>query len=143
VTTRRLLLFIGVVAATAAITACGADPISPDETSSSGLLVTFDVNGEQFRVWVTNRRTIGQLYRILDGLGGGIPNGGIRRGPGFENHNAPWNWHLDADDIRMAEVTTAVCNGSPSQVEAQLDDYIAVGRYCPWDARLVSFFDRR
>lgn len=141
--TRRLLLFAGLAATTVAPTACGDDPIVPEEVSDSGLLVTFDVNGEQFRVWVTNRRTIGQLFFILDGLRLGIPTGTIRRGPGFEDHNAPWNWHLDPRDTQIASITTAACDGRPSQVEARLDEYLALGRYCPWDATLVRFLDRR
>ncbi len=44
----------------------------------------------------------------------------------------------------MAEVTIELCDGTPSYVEAHLDEWIEqVGRYCPWSARLVALEDRR
>jgi hypothetical protein len=51
------------------------------------------------------------------------------------DHNLPWSWHLDPEEIEMAEMTTEVCNGTPSYVEEHLDEFIeTVGRYCPLNA---------
>ncbi|HET7010050.1 MAG TPA: hypothetical protein VFI11_04685, partial [Anaerolineales bacterium] len=105
-----------------------------DSELRGGVLATFDVDGERFRVWVTNPATVEQLLALRDGTSSaGIPNGRLLRGAGETNHNAPWSWHLDAEDIEMAEVTMEVCDGRPSYVEENLDEFIeSVGRYCPW-----------
>jgi len=43
----------------------------------------------------------------------------------------------------MADATIEVCDGRPSLVDSLLEDYVAVGRFCPWGAELVSIEDRR
>jgi len=46
---------------------------------------------------------------------------------------------MDPADIEMAEFTIELCDGRPSIVESNLDEWIeVVGRFCPWGARLVS-----
>lgn len=103
-------------------------------------LATFDVDGERFRIRVTNAATIEQLTALRDGRSNArIPNGRILRGPGADGHNAPWSWHLDPEDVAMAEVTMELCDGRPSHVEANVAEYVdRIGRYCPWGATLVS-----
>lgn len=103
-------------------------------------LATFDVTGERFRVWVTNPKTVQQLIDLRAGRSAAtIPNGRILRGPGAAAHNAPWHWHLDPQDVQMAEVTTEACDGRPSYVEGHLSEFVTrVKRYCPWSARLVG-----
>jgi hemolysin type calcium-binding protein len=105
-----------------------------------GVLATFEVSGERFRVWVRNPQTIRDLYRLKKGLStASIPNGRILRGPGRAAHNVPYGWHLDPQDISMADFTTEVCDARPSYVEENLGEFVdTVGRYCPWDARLVE-----
>jgi hypothetical protein len=105
-----------------------------------GILATFEVSGERFRVWVRNPQTIWDLYRLKKGLStASIPNGRILRGPGRAAHNLPYRWHLDPQDISMADFTTEVCDARPSYVEKHLGEFVDnVGRYCPWDARLVE-----
>jgi hypothetical protein len=116
----------------------------PGDDLSGGGLATFEVSGEQFRVWVTNDRTIEEILDLRDGTSmASIPNGALRPGPGADEHNDPWSWHLDPEDVHMAETTIEVCDGRPSLVEAMLDAYLAVGRFCPWGATLVSIEDRR
>jgi hypothetical protein len=111
----------------------------------SGVLATFDVVGEQFRVWVTNPTTIEQLFALQAGTStASIPTGVIHTGAGTGDHNAPWNWHLDPEQIEMAEITIEVCDARPSYVEANLTDFIeTVGQYCPWMAKLVGLEDHR
>jgi hypothetical protein len=105
-----------------------------------GVLATFVVSGERFRVWVSNPQTIWDLYRLKKGLStASIPNGRILRGPGRAAHNVPYRWHLDPQDITMADFTTEVCDAMPSHVEENLGEFVDnVGRYCPWTARLVE-----
>ena len=105
-----------------------------------GVLATFEVAGERFRVWVTNPQTVWDLYRLKRGQStASIPNGRILRGPGRAAHNVPYGWHLDPQDINMADFTTEVCDARPSYVEEHIGEFVRkVGRYCPWDARLVE-----
>lgn len=120
------------------------DTAGPDEVLQGGALATFQVSGEQFRVWVTNDAVIQQILDLRDGVSNtNIPNGVLHTGPGIANHNSPWLWHLDAEEIEMVELAIEVCDGRPSLVDSLLDDYLTVGRFCPWGAQLVSIDDRR
>ena len=83
-------------------------------------------------------RTQAEL-RVQDGE----VNGALREGQGRADHNAPWTWHLDPIDIAMADFTIEVCDGRPSLVDSLLDDYLTVGRFCPWGAELVRVKDFR
>jgi hypothetical protein len=108
-----------------------------------GVLATFEVEGERFRVWTTNPQTIHDLYELLQGTStANIANGRILRGPGQARHNAPYHWHLDPQDIAMAEVAIELCDGLPSYVEENVEEFVdRVGRYCPWAAELVELRD--
>lgn len=67
---------------------------------------------------------------------------GSGRGPG--SHNAPFQWHLDAADIHLTELAMELCDGRPSHLERNIDDFVdRIGRYCPWGARLVDLQDLR
>jgi hypothetical protein len=108
-----------------------------------GVLATFEVEGERFRVWTTNPQTIHDLHALQQGTStANIPNGRILRGPGQARHNAPYHWHLDPQDIAMAEVAIELCDGLPSYAEENVDEFVdRVGRYCPWAAELVELRD--
>lgn len=142
------LLMTGVLAPPAASIgagttyAQGARPTALLQALKTGALATFDVGGESFRVWTTNPETIQQLKALKAGTSSAhIPNGRIVRGPGKVGYNKPWSWHLDPQDIQMAEVTTEVCDGRPSYINQQLDEFVDnVKRYCPWSAQLVSLY---
>ncbi len=125
---------------------CGgpASP-SPEEPLKGGVLATFSVGGESFRVWIRNERTIEQVFALQRGTSSaGIPNGRLRAGAGHGGHNAPYTWHLDPDEIEMAGATIEICDGVPSYVEAHRDEFMAqVNRYCPWGARLTRVVDHR
>jgi hypothetical protein len=124
---------------------CGRSPTAPDDRLSGGILATFAVSGEPFRVWITNRDTIAQVLALQRGTSQAtIPNGRLRTGAGRGNHNQPYSWHLDPEDIQMAEVTIELCDGRPSYIEANRDQFIReVGRYCPWGAQLQQVQDHR
>jgi hypothetical protein len=134
-----LVLLIG------AAIACSS-PTQPDPGPlKGGIVATFDVSGERFRVWITNAATIEQVLAASRGsASASIPNGRLVAGAGMASHNVPYSWHLDPEDIQMAEVTIELCDGRPSYVEQHRDAFIReVGRYCPWGARLVSVGDHR
>ncbi len=116
-------------------------PGGPD--LEGGVLATFDVNGERFSIFITNPQTIDQVIALSHGQSDAtIPSGRVRRGR--VSYNTPWSWHIDSQDITMAEVTIELCDGTPSYLEAHLDDWIdTVGYFCPWSAELVSVKDYR
>jgi hypothetical protein len=119
------------------LTGCETDGV---DALKGGVLATFEASGERFRVWVVNPQTIWDLYQLKRGEStANIPNGRILRGPGRSRHNAPYSWHLDPQDISMADVTVEVCDARPSYVEENVAEFVDnVGRYCPWNARLVE-----
>ena len=124
--------------------ACGDDnPTGADLTG--GILAQFEVSGERFSAFVTNPGTISAILALEEGLSqANIPNGRLIRGPGLAAYNSPWSWHMDPEDIEMAESTIELCDGRPSMVEDNLDEWIdVVGRFCPWGASLISVDDLR
>ena len=130
--------------AMAALLACGTGSTAPEDLLEGGVLARFRVSQEEFRVWVTNEATIQQIFDLRDGKSSAnIPNGALREGQGRADHNAPWTWHVDPIDIEMADFTIEVCDGRPSLVDSLLDDYLTVGRFCPWGAELVGVQDFR
>jgi hypothetical protein len=67
------------------------------------VLATFDVAGERFKVWITNRTAIAQALSLQGrGVAATIPVGRILRGPGQGAHNDPYRWHLDPEEIDFA-----------------------------------------
>lgn len=131
-----------------ALVACASLAPAPAPTPSplsGGILATFEVVGERFRVWITNPQTIEQVLALQAGESrANIPNGLIRRGPGQGDHNAPYSWHLDPEEIEMAEMTMELCDGTPSFVEENVGEFVDnVGRFCPWSAQLVEVEDHR
>lgn len=136
---RILLLPLMALGAFGAFAACGEDALE------GGVLASFDVGDESFSVWVTNEETIDQLLALEEGESDEtIPSGWIRRGPGQGDHNEPWSWHLDPEDISMAEVTIEFCDGTPSYLEENLLEVMGTaGRFCPWSAELTDLEDHR
>lgn len=126
--------------------ACGGLPSEPDPGElAGGALAEFEVIDERFRIWVTNPETIQQLFDVRDGRSqASIPIGPVRLGPGRAEHNLPWSWHIDPEQVAMAEFTIELCDGKPSFLEEDVEGWIeTVGSYCPWSARLVSVRDFR
>jgi len=136
---KAALLFLGAVV----IAACGDDV--PANPLAGGIVATFEVTGQQFKVWITNDGTIEDVLALQSGESTAhIPNGPILRGNGAGDHNAPHGWHLDPEQTEMADVTIEVCDGAPSYVDEHIDEYVdVVGRYCPWGAEFVGIEDHR
>lgn len=116
---------------------CAEDALR--DIGDSTMEATFRVEGETFKVRVTNPETIEQLVDVWQRVSSAtIPNGVLRPGPGEGDYNEPWSWHIDPEEIEMAEVTVEVCSGRPSDVEDDLDYWLnEVGRFCPWSAELI------
>src|SRR5262245_24791264 len=141
-----LAIFVISLAACALATPTAVpSPVPTANPLAGGVVATFELNDQTFNVWVTNPDTVQQLIDLRDGKSDAkIPNGKILRGAGEGNHNAPWTWHLDPQEIEMAEFTTEVCDAEPAYVEEHVTEFVdVVGRYCPWSANLVSIQDYR
>ena len=110
---------------------------------SGGILVTFFVEGEEYKIFVENEETIDDILAVQSGESQAkIPSGKIIGEPVF--YNEPWSWHIDPQDIHMAEFTIEVCSGLPSHVENDLDYWVnTVGRFCPWSAEIIEIRDFR
>lgn len=137
---------IGAIVATLAVAGAGcSSPNAPSPDLEGGVVATFEVGSDRFKVFVKNAAAIERLVALRNGAGGGqIPNGRILRGSGAGQHNAPRAWHLDPDDIQIVVVTFEVCDATPSYVDAHVDKFVdVVGRYCPWEARFVRLDDYR
>ena len=54
---------------------------------------------------------------------------------GNDGYNLNWSWHFVPGEWALAEMSIEVCDGTPSYVEENLDDWLAMqDSYCPWDS---------
>lgn len=129
----------------AALLAACSSPTAPSDDLRGGVVATFDVTGQRFKLFVTNAQTIADLFALQNGQStASIPNGRVRRGRGAGEHNAPYDWHMDPNDVHLADATIELCDGSPSYVQQHIGEYVdVIERYCPWGAALVSIEDHR
>jgi hypothetical protein len=107
-------------------------------TGNFGLaLVTFETpDGSRFVVQVDDPATVDRLRNALalDGRAG-IPNGRLE--PGDGGFNSGHEWHMV--EVELVDIAIEVCDGTASMVDDDLDYWLnTVGRYCPWDARVVA-----
>jgi hypothetical protein len=123
--TARALAAAAALLAAACSSATGPNPAHVDFVVA--------VENEQFVVRSSDPDTIAQLREIAAGRQNGFPIGPLRAGDG--GFNAPWSWHFDPAEVRVAEMAIEVCDGRPSYVEAHLQDFPS---YCPWGARVVA-----
>ncbi len=145
---------IALLAAAALFAACGTAPAAPTATPaaptatpaaptatpavspspSGAVVVTFQVEDEQYRILLTDADDIAVAQRLLAGEEApSIPNGLIVRGdPGV---NTGYSWHIDPASVEFADMTIELCDGLPSFVE---DGTLEGDRFCPWGARVVD-----
>jgi hypothetical protein len=126
---------------------------APGDPLAGGIVAVFRNQGtgtdglpfdETFRVWITNPQTIDDVFEVQAGINPTrFPAGTLLAGPGEADHNLPWSWHLDPDNVAMVEAAMEACDGRPSLVEQYLANFLNVGSYCPWSASLDSIEDYR
>jgi hypothetical protein len=98
------------------------------------VIVTFDVEGETYRILLTDPADIAIAQQLLAGEEApSIPNGLIVRGE--TGVNTGYTWSIDPESLEFADMTTEVCDGLPSYVE---DGTLTSDRYCPWGAEVVA-----
>jgi hypothetical protein len=110
---------------------CGQNPVS--QPLSDGVMATFVAAGDTFQVWITDSQARSDVVAVFRGESNKtIPDGKLNGGPGILEYNIPWAWHIDQDDIRMVETASEVCDATPSEVEADLVEWVNnKGRFCP------------
>jgi hypothetical protein len=108
----------------------------------SGMYVTFDVGGQSYRALITRPSAMNHVLSFARGESSGkIPNAPLLRGGDF---NSPWSWHVDGSRLEFADFTIEACDGTPQQVEEELDRWIEqIQRFCPWSARITEALDCR
>ncbi len=139
-----LLIIIGILASSS----CSGYDYSISNTSVSykgGILATFQVQGEEFHVWITNADTIRELINMKTGAPmTSTLYGPILKGSGENNHNTPFAWHLDPGKTQLIDHSPSSCNAKPDQVEKSLPRFLNIIQfYCPWSAVLVHIDDYR
>jgi len=109
---------------------------------SAGALVTFSVAEEVLSVWITNANFIDRALELLAT--------GETQVPVFDtlvdgrDCDAQWSWHPDPQDVSFADATIELCDGLPSHIEANKEEWFqTVGTYCPWGAIVTGVDDRR
>jgi hypothetical protein len=112
------------------LSGCGAHDADPGAVE-----FRVAVGDETFVMRATDPETVRLAVDRLGGRNRRFPIGPLLRGDG--GFNAPWSWRLDPAEVRLTEVAVEVCDGTPSYVEAHLEDFAASG-YCPWSARIVG-----
>ncbi|HEY7590345.1 MAG TPA: hypothetical protein VH723_05085 [Candidatus Limnocylindrales bacterium] len=136
---RAVLTFALALAAAACAGASTSPSLAPSRPStpsapSGGVVVTFQVGAEQFRIELTDPADIDIARKLLAGEEApGIPNGVVVRGD--PSVNTGYSWHIDPASVEFADVTTEVCDGLPSDVEA---NQITSDRFCPWNAKVIG-----
>jgi hypothetical protein len=136
VLTFALALAMAAAACAGASTSPSLAPSRPSTPSapSGGVVVTFRVGAEQFRIELTDPADIDIARKLLAGEEApGIPNGVVVRGD--PSVNTGYSWHIDPASVEFADVTTEVCDGLPSDVEA---NQITSDRFCPWNAKVIG-----
>ena len=111
---------------------------------SSYVLFTVGIHGENdesnFIVATNNSSLIGQCYDQLE-----LPetertlhiNGSLHQTNG--GFNTPWNWHVIPNEWALAEMSVGTCNGSPFDVENNLEYWIHdVGQLCNWGSYIKN-----
>ena len=114
-----------------------------EPTLSGGILVTFDVEGEVYKIFVKNKKAIADILALERGESQArILKGKLIGEPVFYNEH--WSWYVDPIDIQMTEFTIEACSGLSSHIENVLEYWVnTIGCFCPWSAMIVEIRDFR
>lgn len=130
-----------------ALLALGSCADAPRATTcadrTGGALVTFDIVGQTFRVWVTDGPFIDEALAQLGGAGARVPIFGTLVA-GSDVCEPSYGFHVDPADVSFADAAIELCDGTPMYVDENFASWqTSVGTYCPWSANVVAVDDRR
>lgn len=105
---------------------------------STGGTFVVRVEGEEFRVRIDNALLATKARRMMVGAEDDqIITANLARGDG--GFNTGYGWHMVPSSVSFADVTIELCDGRPSDVQADIDYWVdTVKRYCPWGGRIVT-----
>lgn len=109
---------------------------SPSEIQGKSFILE-TANGDKFKVYATDPEAIQLLIDNYYGLNNMFVSGRLMIGNG--GFNSPWSWHLDPDDVTMAEFAIELCDGTPTEVENNLPYWLfQVETFCPWSSKVIE-----
>ena len=109
---------------------------TPSEIQGKSFIIQ-TANGDKFAVYATDPEAIHLLTDNYYGLNNMFVTGRLVIGNG--GFNSPWSWHLDPDDVTMAEFAIELCDGTPSEVERNLPYWLfQVETFCPWSSKVIE-----
>ncbi len=124
---------LATVALLASVASCKDSSTNPDQATT----YTIEVSGERFKIRTSNAQAIAGLEDRMRTGEVGVILGRVAAGNG--GYNQPWSWHLLPNTIEVPDVAIELCDGRPSMVEADLQQWMQQVRdYCPWGATVVS-----
>jgi hypothetical protein len=104
--------------------------------AKAGEYFNVSVVDEYFCVYITNPATLELAYKDYRGEIRRIVSGNLSGGNG--GFNQPWSWHLVPDSVRLVEMAVEICDGKPSFVEKDLENWLKIGIYCPWVSDIIK-----
>ncbi|MFI5496400.1 hypothetical protein [Actinoplanes sp. NPDC051859] len=123
--------------------AAAATPVAAATTAPAprgGYIATVQmpttVAGEKsnsFRVQLVDREDIQAAFAVLRGESNAHVNGKIVWSKW--DKNSPWGWHLDPNDVTIADRSMELCDGRPAYLEA---GWWNSERFCPWKGKVVK-----
>lgn len=129
-----IVRYVATAASALTAAACGG---SVTGTPESVATFTIQVGSEQFAVRVTDQSTFEHLSARMHSGTTGVILGRVAAGNG--GFNGPWSWHLVPGTIQVPDFAIELCDGTPSYLEANRDEWIRTVRtYCPWGAKVVA-----
>lgn len=111
--------------------------ICHDDSATDGAVVRFShraAPGEDFVAATTDTAVLRAVRAEL-----ALPedqrrlhiNGALQRAGSGDN--LQWRWRFAPNQWALAEISTEVCDGTPSMVERDIDNWVDnVKRFCPW-----------
>ena len=114
---------------------------SPNISANTRFFEFTNDRGQTFIAWTTDTVVINQVLIQLSlslDLRNQHMNGKILEAPEGCKFNQDWSWYFAPGDWALADASIEVCDGDPQFVEENLDEYIRIGRYCPWGSIVLQ-----
>jgi hypothetical protein len=106
---------------------------------STGALIQFDIGGEEFWVHTTSTSAIADAKDLLATGRTLVPMMTLADGPSC---SGSWTFHAVPDSLSFEGLTIELCDGRPSYVEANKEEWLStVKTFCPWAAKVAGVYE--